>query len=1021
MFAKFKRVLGNVTVEVKNAIVRVEGIPADVMARDIKKIWGTGRIEQNLFNEIDDNSFSFYEFFAVDVVYAIDRMIAHPQARTAIRTLTKIKETIVAGTWLAGNDLQHAPLLNREKLALFTMQPLPFQAAYFDAYEKNKLRNRLRGMLLAGAAGSGKAQPLDSLIRVPGGWKKMGEMAIGSEVIAKDGTVSKVVGVYPQGKKDIYRVTFADGRTAECCADHLWKAYVPRRRDYQHSAIYTTTELISLLDEGNGRRIRVDLVEPEKQEDIELPIDPYLLGVLLGDGCFRSLTPSITNPDREIFDEIEKVLPHGIKLVQRAGDRCLTYGLVRKEGSPVSEIVSFLKAANLAGFYSYEKHIPDVFLNASHAQRMALIQGLMDTDGTSCTAGGVSFCTTSQALANGFVYLIRSVGGIARTSNKQPVYTYSGERKQGRPAFIINIRHPDPSSLFRLERKRSRVMGKNQYSDNLKLRIEKIEKVREAEAQCIAIDHPEHLYVTDNFVVTHNTYTSIAQVEMLECDKVIVVVPNNSINRVWEANLLGNFINPPSYWLSNGTVPFTGEEKYLVVTYEYLAKLLALLGKFKYRKLTILLDESHNFNEIKSLRTELFLTLCEKTQPSDVIWLSGTPIKALATEAIPLIRCIDPTFTPECEARFRKIFGVSSERASDMLKNRLDGLMFKIEKHELKLLPPIFREVKVVVPGSERYTLEAIRERMQAYMDERYTYYNSRRKEDEAFFYGCLKKHEDGLRTPKDKDAFREYMRCLKVTILSQGDVRFAKDEIIYCNKYETRVLMPSLPAGERKAFKDIKSIVKYVKLKVQGECLGRVVGRARIEAHMAMAPCIDYVTLIESTEKKTLVYTSFTEVINVLERMLPEMGLEPLFVYGKTNSQLAGIIKKFDEDENANPLVATYASLSTAVPLVMADVMLMIDAPWRDYQLQQTVSRINRLGSDTQCYVYTAVLDTGEKPNISTRSFDILKWSQQQVVALTGVQSPFEIGDELEKADLALEEYELSTGQLPQPAFLEW
>ena len=673
MFAKFKRVLGNVTVEVKNAIVRVEGIPADVMARDIKKIWGTGRIEQNLFNEIDDNSFSFYEFFAVDVVYAIDRMIAHPQARTAIRTLTKIKETIVAGTWLAGNDLQHAPLLNREKLALFTMQPLPFQAAYFDAYEKNKLRNRLRGMLLAGAAGSGK------------------------------------------------------------------------------------------------------------------------------------------------------------------------------------------------------------------------------------------------------------------------------------------------------------------------------------------------------------TFTSLAQVEMLECDKVIVVVPNNSINRVWEANLLGNFINPPSYWLSNGTVPFTGEEKYLVVTYEYLAKLLALLGKFKYRKLTILLDESHNFNEIKSLRTELFLTLCEKTQPSDVIWLSGTPIKALATEAIPLIRCIDPTFTPECEARFRKIFGVSSERASDMLKNRLDGLMFKIEKHELKLLPPIFREVKVVVPGSERYTLEAIRERMQAYMDERYTYYNSRRKEDEAFFYGCLKKHEDGLRTPKDKDAFREYTRCLKVTILSQGDVRFAKDEIIYCNKYETRVLMPSLPAGERKAFKDIKSIVKYVKLKVQGECLGRVVGRARIEAHMAMAPCIDYVTLIESTEKKTLVYTSFTEVINVLERMLPEMGLEPLFVYGKTNSQLAGIIKKFDEDENANPLVATYASLSTAVPLVMADVMLMIDAPWRDYQLQQTVSRINRLGSDTQCYVYTAVLDTGEKPNISTRSFDILKWSQQQVVALTGVQSPFEIGDDLEKAGLALEEYELSTGQLPQPAFLEW
>lgn len=673
MFAKFKRIVGNVTVEVKNAVVYVEGIPADVMARDIKKIWGTGRIEQNLFNNIDDNSFSFYEFFAVDVVYAIDRMIQHPQARTAIRTLTKIKAEIIENTWLSGKEVQHQPLLDREKLALFTMQPLPFQAAYFDAYEKLKLRNQLRGMLLAGAAGSGKS------------------------------------------------------------------------------------------------------------------------------------------------------------------------------------------------------------------------------------------------------------------------------------------------------------------------------------------------------------FASIAQAEMLGADLIIVVCPNNAINRVWEANILEDYLEPPSYWLSNSGVPPKGDEKYLVVTYEYLAKLLALLPQLNYKKLVILLDESHNFNSGTSLRTELFLTLCEKAKPSDVVWLSGTPIKALAVEAIPLIRCIDPKFTPECEARFRKIFGVSSERASDMLKNRLDGLMFKIEKSELKLVPPIFREVKVTVPNGEHYTLENVRKRMQAFMDERYAYYDSRKKQDEETFYACLAKHEQQLRSAKQKEEYKEYRRCLSVTIRYQGDARFAKDEIVYCNKYESRILMPSLPPGDRKAFKEVKSIVKYVKLKVQGECLGRVVGRARIEAHMAMAPYIDYVSLIESTEKKTLVYTSFTEVINVLEKKLPELGLDPLFVYGKTNAQLASIIKKFDEDENANPLVATYASLSTAVPLIMADVMLMIDAPWRDYQLQQTVSRINRLGSTTQCYVYTAVLDTGDKPNISTRSFDILKWSQQQVAALTGVQSPFEIGDDLEKADLALEEYETDIGAPPKPAFLEW
>ena len=113
------------------------------------------------------------------------------------------------------------------------------------------------------------------------------------------------------------------------------------------------------------------------------------------------------------------------------------------------------------------------------------------------------------------------------------------------------------------------------------------------------------------------------------------------------------------------------------------------------------------------------------------------------------------------------------------------------------------------------------------------------------------------------------------------------------------------------------------------------------------------------------------------------------------TNKDLNNIINRFEKTEELNPLIATFKSLSTAIPMTMADCMIMIDTPFRDYIFQQTIARINRLGATTQTYVYIASLDTGSEPNISNRTLDILKWSQSQIEAITGVKSPFEITDE--------------------------
>jgi hypothetical protein len=208
-----------------------------------------------------------------------------------------------------------------------------------------------------------------------------------------------------------------------------------------------------------------------------------------------------------------------------------------------------------------------------------------------------------------------------------------------------------------------------------------------------------------------------------------------------------------------------------------------------------------------------------------------------------------------------------------------------------------------------------------------------------------------------------------------KGDTRFCSEEIQLTNKFEKERIIPALPKNIALEFKNVKSIIKYTNLKIQDEALGRILGRSRIDC--------------------TVIFTSYVEVLDSTVKTLEKQGFRPMAVYGKTNNELTKIIHTFESDKTINPLVATYASLSTAVPLVMADTMIAIDVPFRAYIHEQAISRIHRLGADTQTRVFEMYLDTGEKSNVSTRSSDILQWSQKQVEDIMGIESPFEVVEE--------------------------
>jgi len=196
------------------------------------------------------------------------------------------------------------------------------------------------------------------------------------------------------------------------------------------------------------------------------------------------------------------------------------------------------------------------------------------------------------------------------------------------------------------------------------------------------------------------------------------------------------------------------------------------------------------------------------------------------------------------------------------------------------------------------------------------------------------------------------------------------------------------------------------------------------------MVPHIDFKGICNSSEKKTVVFTSFVEALEASKNFLDASQMNPVAVYGKTNSELNKTIQMFEKQEDLNPLIATYQSLSTAVPLVMADTMIMINAPFRAYIHEQAISRIHRLGADTQTTVWEASLDTGQEPNISTRSGDILAWSQQQVEQIMGIKSPFEVEEGDGRVTVANEDYGLANtvtvtdvlaGSKESPSYMDW
>lgn len=509
---------------------------------------------------------------------------------------------------------------------------------------------------------------------------------------------------------------------------------------------------------------------------------------------------------------------------------------------------------------------------------------------------------------------------------------------------------------------------------------------------------------------TGKSISSIAVACAYGAENVIIVAPKNSVFRVWEATLRDSMAVEQTYWVyaSGQPEPPTNQNRWYIYHYEALDKAIELSKSLGSKKCCVILDESHNFNDIKSLRTERFIKMCQGMKNSIIVELSGTPMKALGFEAIPLIKAIDPLFTDACVDAFKKMYGKEAKKATSILANRLGIIMYKVEANETEIQEPIEHTVKVTVRDAERFTLEALKVDMANFIKQRTVFYNANKAAYEATYNRCMKIFEEkGLPLVPQKDDYTTYKKYIREFADRGYDPYTSPPKAVFCNTFEKNYIIPSLPQEDRNKFRDAKSVVKYVDLKIRGECLGTVLSKARMECNRAVLEALDIASIIDNAEKKTLVFTSYVEVVKSAEKKLIDLGYKPLTVFAETNNQLPAIIKQFGNDDNINPLIATYQSLSTAVPLTMANRIILLNAPFRIHEKEQTIARANRLGQDKTVHVFNIFLDTGDTPNISTRSNDIMEWSKEQVNQLMGFKNDIAVGLESVEHELSENNYD--------------
>ena len=594
------------------------------------------------------------------------------------------------------------------------------------AVEKLLSNNRY---ILADDMGLGKFLPVDTFIYTPFGKVKIGNIKINDYVIGSDGKPYKVTGVFPQGKKETYKITFNDGFSILAGDEHLWSVsspnYSKNRNNNRNkkSLILSTKQMFDKNSEilingtNNNRKYKIKtyykspngnnkwqipISQPiQFYNNDKLPIDPYLFGLSLGDGSFNKNGVKFS-VHKDDYDELFNNFI--LNEHKPRGNNRIGYINLKK----------IIEELNIENFRSHNKYIPDVFKYSSVENRLSLLQGLMDTDGhcmlsKNNTFNGTEYSTVSEKLCDDVCEIVHTLGGIARKKERKSYYKKNGKKIECRKSYRVNIKLPNGMIPFRLNRKKTLYNEPKKYP--VGRYIKKIEKDKEYECVCISIDSPDKLYVAEHAIVTHNTTSAVIASLESNVKKVLIVCP---------ASLKLNWKREIEVYTRKKILIVEGRKwgstfDYYIINYDILKNFhttdktedsdaYKLIMKENFD--IAIVDEAHYISNPTAKRTKLMNDILEKIPK---VWLlTGTPMTSRPINYYNLLKIVHSPLTLNWQTYVRryckgyqfrvngrKIWNTSGASNLDELRDATKNVVLRRMKTDVLDLPE-----KIIIPVS---------------------------------------------------------------------------------------------------------------------------------------------------------------------------------------------------------------------------------------------------------------------------------------------------------------------------------
>lgn len=761
--------------------------------------------------------------------------------------------------------------------------------------------------LLLDQPGLGKMEPISAKIPTPDGFRLMGNLNKGDRVFGSDGEVYTVLDIFEHRNKEIYKVIFSDGSSAECGLDHLWIVRDSNmRRRKQGWKVLSLKQMLSMglqySDKNNSRaktnrklqnKFEIPMTMPIRYPEKKYLIHPYILGMCLGDGnlCSRGISISIPDTERESVDRISSLLDDEMCLVEDRSSSCPRYRIKHKKRGYCNKYAQEIKRlkVNVKGEY---KFIPDEYKYGSVEQRLDLLRGLMDSDGSIRPGTKMRYDTISEQLANDFCELVNSLGGVARK------HLYD-RRKEGKNIeyYVIFKLGVNP---FYLSRKSSLYNPSPRYKCSRY--IVSAEYIKNEDARCIMVDSPDSSYITGKqYIVTHNTASIIHLAEELKAQRglehCLIICGLATLRANWEKEIkfhsnetfitIGKKVNSKGN-VSWATVKERAEqlknkidEFFVIINIESIREeaVVDAINNSVNNFDMIALDECHKCAGIDSIQSQNLLDLKNATYKIGMTGtlLTNSPLSAL----IPLKWIgVEHSTTTNYKAQYCEFGGFGGHQIVgyknlELLKDEIDGCSLRRTKDLLDLPPKNIIDEYVEMDDTHR-----------------------------KFYWDVVK----GVKEECDKIKLNTNNLLALTTRLRQA------------------TSCPNVLTSS-----DVVS--------------------SKIER------CLDLVEDIVSQGDKVVVMSAFKEPIYQLQTLLKKYN--PLVGTGDMkDDEVSKNIDKFQHNDKYKVMLCTQAKMGTGVTLNAAHYLIMLDSPWTFAVYEQCTDRIHRINNTEPVFIYNLICE---------------------------------------------------------------